>query len=47
MASMTVSFSVDLLEEDSDRQRLAEQLIDTLQAQYKYIDIELVEVDLE
>lgn len=47
MASMAVTFEVSTLEEDADRHGLAEQLIDALQAQYKYIDIELVEVNLE
>lgn len=47
MASMTITLEIDHLEEDADCQRLAEQLADTLQAQYKYIDINLIEVDLE
>ncbi|AWD90690.1 hypothetical protein [Pseudomonas phage Achelous] len=47
MARMTVTFEVDQIEEDCDREKLALELIDSLQAQYPYIDINPEHVEVE
>ncbi|AWD90598.1 hypothetical protein [Pseudomonas phage Njord] len=47
MARMVFTVEVDQIEEDADRQRIAEQMVDLLQAQWCYVDVALIEVEGE
>ncbi|AWD90645.1 hypothetical protein [Pseudomonas phage Nerthus] len=45
MARMTLTIEVDQLEDDADCDKLANQMRETLQEAYPYIEVNVLEVD--
>ena len=45
MAILSFTVEIDHLEEDVDKQKLAEEMVETLQNQYLYFAVALTEVD--
>lgn len=45
MARMTLSLEIDLLEDDADCDKLANQMRESLQEKWKYLDVSVVEVE--